>query len=98
MTTSESEQTIHPFEGDKMVYPSQDEWMKAVTESMILSGWLLDRDDETTLGFSFKTRDGGHWVRDYDKKTRVFVHFDATQRVSLVQVVQKVVEGEKDDK
>lgn len=97
MTTSESEQTIHPFEGDKMVYQTQDEWMKAVTESMILSGWLLDRDDETTLGFSYKTRDGGHWVRDYDKKTRSFVQFDANHRVSLVDTVKSITKEVKDE-
>lgn len=76
---------------------TQEDWEKQVTQHMVSSGWELDRDDETTLGFSFKTRDGGHWVRDYDKKTRAFVHFDAKQRVSLVQTVKNVVEGVKDE-
>lgn len=57
---------------------TEEEWRETMIVHMNKYGWALDRDDETTLGF---TLDG--WIRDYDKKTRRFVHFNGNQIVNL---------------
>ncbi len=62
---------------------TQDEWESFITEWMTRGGWVCDRNDETTLGFSYKQGDS-HWIRDYDKKNRSFVHYDGNVRVNLV--------------
>lgn len=61
----------------------QLEWEELIKKWMIDSGWQCDRDDETTIGFSFIEGER-HWIRDYDKKKRRFVQFDGNQRVKLI--------------
>lgn len=62
---------------------TNDDWEKAVSEHMTKGGWIKDRDDVKTLGFSFIEGDK-HWMRDYDKKTRRFVQFNGNQKVNLI--------------
>jgi hypothetical protein len=58
------------------------DWEKGIKDYMFFSGWTLDRDDETTLGFS--QIDGEeHWIRDYNKKTRRFVQFNGNQEINI---------------
>jgi hypothetical protein len=61
---------------------TQEEWEESITTYMTNGGWTKDRDDETTLGFSF-IEGQSHWMRDYDKKERRFVQFDGNVRVNL---------------
>jgi len=42
-------------------------------------GWICDKNDEKTLGFS---KDG--WIRDYDKKDGSFIHFDGNQEINIM--------------
>ena len=58
------------------------DWEKDIKDYMFFSGWTLDRDDETTLGFS--QIDGEVlWIRDYNKKTRRFVQFNGNQEINI---------------
>ena len=63
---------------------SQEEWETKVKSFMEKSGFTLDRDDETTLGFTSNTKcENFEWVRDYSKKTRSFVQFNAKQKINV---------------
>ena len=66
----------------------EDSWEKTITEYMQNGGWTKDRDDETTLGFSYFEGDA-HWIRDYDKKRKRFVQYDGNQKV-IVRCIKKV--------
>ncbi len=66
----------------------QAEWEKNITEYMTKGGWTKDRDNEKTLGFSFKEGDK-HWMRDYDKKNRSFVSYNGNQTVNIRIVKEK---------
>lgn len=60
----------------------QEAWELQTKSLMIYAGWVCDRDDETTLGFS--NHQGEHqWIKDYDKKSRTFVQYDGNQKVNL---------------
>ncbi len=61
---------------------NQEEWEKEVMEFMIDGGWTCDRNDETTLGFSF-VEEEHRWIRDFDKKKRRFVQFDGNRKLNL---------------
>jgi hypothetical protein len=62
---------------------TEQQWEKSVIENMTEDGWINDRNDEETLGFSFKQEDGACWIRDYNKKTRTFVQFMGNQLINL---------------
>ena len=55
-------------------------WEEEITEFMITSGWTKDRDNKTTIGFK-----NGDWIRDYNKKTRRFIHFNGEQKMNLTK-------------
>ncbi len=61
---------------------NQEEWEESITNYMTNEGWTKDRDDETTLGFSLE-QGPSHWIRDYDKKSHRFVHYDGNVRVNI---------------
>ncbi len=61
---------------------TQEEWENSIIDWMTNGGWINDRDDETTLGFSFMEGEH-HWIRDYDKKSKSFVHYDRNQTIEL---------------
>jgi hypothetical protein len=65
-----------------ITHTPDDVWKTYITEAMQSDGWTKDRDDQTTLGFSFVEGDH-HWIRDYDKKTRRFIQFDGNQKINL---------------
>ncbi len=61
---------------------NQDEWEKLLIDYMTEKGWINDRYDETYIGFSFV--EGKHyWIRDYDRKTRRFIHLDGNLVLNL---------------
>jgi len=61
---------------------TDEEWREHIIELMTKAEWQLDIEDENILGFFFIEGDK-KWIRDYDKKTRRFVQFDANQKVNL---------------
>ncbi len=61
---------------------SQEEWEENITKWMERGGWKKDRDDETTLGFSYVEGEH-HWIRDYDKKEKRFFQFDGNVRINI---------------
>lgn len=66
----------------KLKIPPCEEWEKSVKDHMSKGGWVNDRNDETTLGFSIE--EGPHkWIRDYNKKSRTFVHYDGNMKINL---------------
>lgn len=60
----------------------QDVWEQGIKDLNCSLGWICDRDDETTLGFS-DIQGECHWIKDYNKKTRSFVQFNGNQKVNL---------------
>jgi hypothetical protein len=71
---------------------NQDEWEKIIVSYMTNGGWVNDRNDDDTLGFTFK-EDGMTYIRDYNKKSRHFVHYNADQIVNLKQTVDEKLDG-----
>ena len=63
---------------------NNEKWQEDIRAIMESSGWICDRDDETTLGFHFIDENGHKWIRDYDKETRQFVHYYYAQKINLV--------------
>lgn len=61
----------------------QCEWEQYIINYMLNGGWINDRNDEKTLGFSFKDTNGDTWIRDYDKKNHRFVHYNGDQKVNI---------------
>lgn len=61
----------------------QDVWEQGIKDLNTSLGWICDRDDETTLGFSDHQGEC-HWIKDYNKKTRTFVQYNGNQVVHLV--------------
>ena len=62
----------------------QNKWENLILTNMISSGWICDRNDESTLGFSLPEGDK-LWIKDYNKDTRRFVQYNGNQIVNLVQ-------------
>lgn len=62
---------------------TQEEWEKTMIAWMTSRGWVNDRNDETTLGFSLRNKDEW-WIRDYDKRSRTFIHYNGNQKINLV--------------
>ncbi len=60
----------------------QDVWEQGIKDLNFSLGWICDRDDETTLGFS-DIQGECHWIKDYNKKTRSFVQYNGNQKVNL---------------
>lgn len=60
----------------------QEVWETYIVNFMENAGWKFNRNDETTLGFSFIEGEH-HWIKDYDKKTKTFVQFDGNQKVNI---------------
>ncbi len=86
---------------------TEEEWKDELIPLLEKEGWVNDVDDEFKLGFSWK-KGNEHYMRDYNKKTRSFVQFNANQIVTLVSkpkeqmlrplnkyIVAKLVEKEK---
>ena len=71
--------------GTIMKQMEQGLWEASIKRLMLEGGWTMDRDNETTLGFTFREDNGDEWIRDYDKKSRTFVHFNGSQKINLVQ-------------
>lgn len=69
---------------------TDEEWENIIISWMVQGGWVNDRNDETTLGFSFLEHPH-HWIRDYDKKERRFIQYDGNVRVNLVTKKSKDV-------
>ncbi len=59
-----------------------EDWKKYIIEYMTNKGWTNDRDDDSTLGFSFPEGEK-LWIRDYDKTTRRFIQFDGNLRIKI---------------
>ena len=77
-------------ESIKYITPTQEQWEEHTKKCMKQGGWTLDRDDEKTLGFTCKDKNTGDtWIRDYDKKSRNFVHFNGDHMLNLI-VTKKV--------
>lgn len=70
---------------------TDEEWEKEIILWMTNGGWVNDRNDEKTLGFSFM-EPPHHWIRDYDKKERRFVQYDGNLRVNIVSSKVKDVD------
>lgn len=62
----------------------QSLWEDSIKRMMLEGGWTMDRDNENTLGFVFREDNGDEWIRDYDKKSRTFVHFNGSQKINLI--------------
>ena len=60
---------------------SYAEWEKDVISCMTKCGWRLEINNENTLGFKHI---GSEWFRDFDKKTRRFIHGNGAQIINLV--------------
>jgi len=59
----------------KLPSQNQEDWEKSVINYMTEEGWIIDKNDETTIGFS--RQDGIHkYIKDFNKKTRRFVCYD----------------------
>ena len=61
----------------------QFEWEDKIIKYMTESGWQLSRNDDKAIGFSFVEGEK-HWIRDYDKKSHRFVHYDGNHTINLV--------------
>lgn len=61
---------------------NQEEWEQKLIKYMTESGWINDKNDEQTLGFS-RHQGEHHWIRDYDKRNHRFVQFDGNRRVNI---------------
>lgn len=59
-------------------------WQDSIKKYMLSKDWILDRDDESTLGFYFD-EPPAKWIRDYDKKTHRFVQFNANKKLNLIR-------------
>jgi hypothetical protein len=62
---------------------SHSEWEEAMIAWMKSRGWENDINDETTLGFSFTESNGDKWIRDYNKKSRSFIHYNGSRKITL---------------
>ena len=68
--------------GKKMI---TEEMEKALIKKFTDAGWKCDRNDENYLGFSFYEDENREWVKDYNKKTGSFVHFNGRIKINLRQ-------------
>jgi hypothetical protein len=67
---------------------NQEEWEKTIIFYMTNGGWENDRNDSDTIGFTFKENDKTY-IRDYDKKSRHYVHYNADQVVNIRQILKE---------
>lgn len=56
----------------------------ALITSLEGRGWKCDINTDEKLGFIMPVDDNFEWIRDYDKSTGRFVHFNGKQKVNLV--------------
>jgi len=63
----------------------QDLWERSIKKMMSDGGWTMDIDNDDKIGFVFMDEKGDKWIRDYDKKTRTFVHFNGDHKINLKQ-------------
>lgn len=65
------------------------EWQSILIDQLTSLGWKNDCNDDTTLGFSYVDPIGDKWIRDYDKRSRVFVYYQGNQRPCPLDIVRK---------
>ncbi len=63
-----------------MMTPEEESYL---IKSLVERGWICDVNTENKLGFIFPVDENEEWIRDYDKKTKRYVHYNGKTKINL---------------